>query len=94
MNVYSIRLAILTALREYRGMPVCVDDLIRYAVSATLRAADKEELKTEWQNLVDYGYLTQIDGFAGTYCKLSDKGLAQLAFESKHDPYIYGPTAR
>ena len=90
-KTYQIRQNILLAMREY-DMPCRAEDVKDYPGFLFVKP-ELDEIKTEWNNLRQNGFLDAFEGFGGEYCRISEKGLRQVNPEYKKDVYIYGPRA-
>ncbi len=98
-NVYTIRKGILKALKEcavggiHSAIPMPVNELITLHPNPELMYAAPEDIRMEWQELKNFGYIEPIQGYEGAYCKISKKGLEQLSIEFDQDYFIHGPSA-
>jgi hypothetical protein len=98
-NIYAIRKGILKGLKEYAAggihsaVPMPVEDLIVLHGNPELMYAAAEDIRVEWQELKNFGYIEPIQGYEGKYCKISKKGLEQLSIEFDQDYFIHGPSA-
>lgn len=93
INTYTLRQAILAALKAARGAPMTVTDLANVAPHPAIRHCDIERLIAEWNELEIYSFIAPIEGFGGAYCTITEKGLRQLAPEYPQDSFIHGPGA-
>lgn len=99
-NIYAIRRGILRSLKECvvggninAAAPMTADELIQLAPNTEIRFAAPEDVRAEWQELKNFGYIEPISGFGGAYCRISQKGLEQLSIEFDQDYFIHGPAA-
>lgn len=93
MNIYSLRKAILRALKDYSGAPITCDELIKLCPSAEIRLADSGNVRVQWAELKRFKYIQPIPAFEGEYCEITEKGLQQCSPEFPQDPFIHGPGA-
>ncbi|MCX6984795.1 MAG: hypothetical protein NT118_08615 [Lentisphaerae bacterium] len=99
-KVYPIRRGILRALDEAvidgdinNAAPMTVDFVIEIRANAALKCSSQDDIRKEWANLKNFGYIEAMPGFNGQYCKISQKGREQLNIEFPQDFYIHGPAA-
>lgn len=94
INPYSMRQAILRELKEMRGAPLRCQDLLAVTSEPALTLADPAAVRGQWSELQQFGYVEAIPGFGGMYCRISERGLRQLAPEFPQDPFVWGPAAK
>ena len=92
MKTYQIRKAILKALAQYGGTPCSAEEVADYPAFSLIKPT-QQEIEVEWQQLKNFGFIRERDGFGGEYCMITQKGLEQVNIEFKKDPFIHGPHA-
>lgn len=105
MNVYAIRRAILSALYEYENPQNINTVLLNHAIILTaghmrLTNEDIQDIRVEWNYLIDKGYLQAVPGY-DDYVKLSGDIRSKLDGWDKltgknplsADERLYGPEA-
>lgn len=92
-NIYSLRQALLRELREQRGAPMRLCDVLAVTAEPALTYFPGAA-GTEWLRLADFGYIEAVPGFGGEYHRTTERGLRQLEPEFPQDPFVWGPGAK
>ncbi len=92
-NPYPVRQAILRDLRAASGAPLAADELPAISAEPAILHADPADVAAEFRALCDLGFLCPVPGCGNRYCRITEKGLRQLAPEYPQDPFVWGPAA-